>query len=161
MVYFIVLILGVLALAASIFVFIFRNILHIAAAISVLFILNSALFLALNQPTLAVIQLLIMVGGVSTYLFVGVAAIGYSKFKYTNWPALVISAAAIFGILIYGAYNSGSLAMLASHAAPQAYAANSIAQSFSSGSSVFSLYGIMIMLFGIGIGAIKLLNRLR
>ena len=161
MVYFIVLILGLLALASSISVLLFRNILHIAAAISVLFVLNSLLFLALNQPTLAVIQLLIMVGGVSTYLFVGVAAIGYSKFKYTNWPAIIISAVAIFGILFYGAYNSGSLTALASAATPHAYAANSISQSFSSGSSISSLYGVIVMLFGVGIGAIKLLNRLR
>lgn len=161
MVYFIILIFGALALISAISVFIFRNILHIAAAISVLFFLNSLLFLALNQPILAVIQLLIMVGGVSTYLFVGVAAIGYSKFKYTNWPAFIISAIAIFAIIFYGLYNSSTISAIAPSAAPQAYSANSISQSFSSNYSIFSLYSIMITLFGIGISAIKLLNRLR
>ena len=161
MIYVIGAILGGLAILSALLVFYFKRISHIAVAISALFFANSLLFLALDQPILAVIQLLIMVGGVSTYLFIGVGSAPYSRFKHVNWPALIISSIAIFVLVFYGLQESGALSSLSASALPSPYSANSIMGSFASTSSLLALYAIMIMLFGLGIGAIKLLNRLR
>ncbi|MCL4389050.1 MAG: hypothetical protein M1528_03240 [Candidatus Marsarchaeota archaeon] len=160
MIYVIGAILGVLAMLSALLVFYFKKISHIAVAISALFFMNSLLFLALNQPILAVIQLFIMVGGISTYLFIGVGSAPYSGFKHVNWPVLAISSIAIFALIFYGLQESGGLSSLSASALPGSYSANAIAGSFSSAPSLLAIYAIMIMLFGIGIGAIKLLKRL-
>ncbi|MGC8649039.1 MAG: NADH-quinone oxidoreductase subunit J [Candidatus Micrarchaeia archaeon] len=50
-----------------------KHMLHSVLFLSFLFVLNSAIFAMLNQPLLALAQLFIMVGGVSVFMFVGVA----------------------------------------------------------------------------------------
>lgn len=158
MVYVLVWVLAALMLAAASMIFVLRNVLHVAVALSLVFAINSLVFLLMGQPILAVIQLLVMIGGVSTYLFVGVASIGYSRFKHTNRPALAIIAIVIFSTITYGAYSSNAFS--AQSAAPNQYSFSSIADSFGSMSVVLALYSIAIMLFALAFGAVPVLNRL-
>ncbi len=83
------LIVSVIALAFSVLVFVFKDILHAAIALSGVFLMNSLFFIVLSQPLLAVVQLFIMVGGITTFLFVGVAAAPYSRFQVHQAPGSV------------------------------------------------------------------------
>ena len=156
----IVLILAALMIIGTLLMFAFRDVLHIAIALSVIFFVNSLAFLFLNQPLLAVIQLLIMVGGVSVYLFVGVAAASYSHFKYTDYVALAITAIAIFAIMVYGLYSSGTAGSM--HGLPNTnqFSSAQIVSSLASRYTIIALYAITIMLFLLALAAIPLLKDL-
>ena len=92
----IVAIIAVLELAAIAFIFISKSLLHSVISLTLAFVANSALFLAMQQPFLAIIQLFIFVGGISTYAIVGVASASFSKFPHTNRLAFI----AVFIILL-------------------------------------------------------------
>ena len=159
MVYPLMLILAALMLAAASLIFVLKDVLHIAVALSAVFLINSLIFLIMGQPILAVIQLLVMIGGVSTYLFVGVASAGYSKFKYTNRPLLALVAVIIFAALGYGAYASNTIAPQQSTV--NFYSFGAIASTFGSTYTILALYSVAIMMFALAFGAIPLLNRLK
>ncbi len=158
---FIVLILASLMVIGTLLIFIFRDVLHVAVALSILFFVNSLVFLLLDQPLLAVIQLLIMIGGVSVYLFVGVAAASYSNFKYTNYVALAVTAVVIFLVMLYGLYSSDTVSSI--HGLPLAnqFSSPQIISSLTSRYTIASLYAITIMLFLVAIASIPLLKDLR
>lgn len=160
MLYPIALILSALIIAAASFIFIFKDTLHIALALSAVFFVNSLIFLFINQPLLALIQLFIMVGGVSIYLFVGVASASYSHFRYTNYALLTVAFIAIFIVMVYGVYSTGAVSGPQSQA-PNTYGLGQIASSFGSTYSIMALYAITIMLFLLALGSIPLLNRLK
>lgn len=92
---FILAIVAILEFAAISFIFISRSILHSVLSLTLAFVANSALFLLMKQPFLAIIQLFVLVGGISTYALVGVASASFSKFPHTNKIAFV----AVFIIL--------------------------------------------------------------
>ena len=161
MIYLVTFAAAALIIIASALVFVFKDVLHVAVALTTVFLANSLLFLVLGQPILAIIQLFIMVGGVSTYLFVGVASASYSHFKYINYAALASLALLIFAIMAYGAVRSGTVASAGTANATNTYSSNQIASSFSSGYTIASMYAIAAMLFSLSLGAILLLNKLR
>ena len=140
-------------LASISMIFISRDVLHSVLALSAAFFFNSLLFLLLSQPLLALLQLFIMVGGISTYLFVGVAAVSYSRFKHTTYSALMILSVAFFTLLLY---NSLGVGFPAQQQNPLSSAA--ISNYLSSG--VGQLYIITFALFGIALGSILLLKRI-
>ena len=141
--------------------FVFRDVLHVAVALSFVFLVNSLIFLLMNQPLLAVIQLFVMIGGVSVYLFVGVAAASYSHFKYTNYVALGAIAITIFAILVYGMYQTGTISYAQGQPLTNSFTASQAAASLTTKYTILSLYTIALMLFLLAIGAIPLLNRLK
>jgi NADH-quinone oxidoreductase subunit J len=161
MIYLIALILAALIVIGASLIFAFKDVLHVAVALSFVFLVNSLIFLLLNQPLLAVIQLFIMIGGVSVYLFVGVAAASYSHFKYTNYIALAAVAIALFAVMTYGAYNTGTVSLAHSQALANSYSAAQVVSSLTSRYTIISLYAITLMLFLLATAAIPILNRLR
>lgn len=161
MIYLIALILAALIVIGASLIFVFKNVLHVAIALSFVFFVNSLIFLLLNQPLLAVIQLFIMIGGVSVYLFVGVAAASYSNFKYTNYIALAAVAVALFAVMTYGAYNTGTVNLAQNQTLTNSYTAIQVVTSLTSRYTIVSLYAITLMLFLLAMAAIPLLNRLR
>ena len=97
----IVILIMALEIAASIMVFVLKDIMHSALALSMLFFGNSLAFLFLSQPVLAIIQLLVMVGGISTYIFIGVSSVSYSDFRHTRYAALAALSALIFFLISF------------------------------------------------------------
>jgi NADH-quinone oxidoreductase subunit J len=146
-------IVALLEVFSAILVFIFRNILHVVLALSLLFVFNSVMFLILGQPLLALLQLFIMVGGISTYVFVGVASASYSKFKATNYKVF-----AIIYLLIFILFSARITQVSAVSLQQNAVSGSLIAQSLSS--NVGMLYLLAIMLFGTGFGSILLMRKL-
>jgi NADH:ubiquinone oxidoreductase subunit 6 (subunit J) len=146
-------ILAMLEILSAILMYVFKDILHTVLALSALFIFNSAMFLILNQPFLALLQLFIMVGGVSTYIFVGVGSGGYSKFKNTNYKILAGVYVAIFLVFSIGLINVNPILSEQNSLTPSI-----IAQSL--GQNVGLLYLIGLVLFGAGFGSIMLMRKL-
>ncbi|MDE1810449.1 MAG: hypothetical protein KGH66_00170 [Candidatus Micrarchaeota archaeon] len=141
-----------LEVISAILIFAFRNVLHSVLALSMTFLFNSVLFLALQQTMLALIQLFIMVGGVSTYIFVGVASSGLSKFKHTSFLALAIMAP----ILIV-AYAT-NLFYIGQGTAVQQNELSGPMIKASLSSDTGTLYIIAFVLFATGVSSIVLLK---
>jgi NADH:ubiquinone oxidoreductase subunit 6 (subunit J) len=146
-------ILALLEIFAACLIFIFKDMLHSVLALAFVFIFNSAMFLVMQQPLLAVMQLFIMVGGVATYAFVGVSSVNYSKFKHTNYFA--------FGIIFILLFVS--MAYRAVQAATVTTEQNTLSISLitkSLGLNIGILYLIALMLFGVGFGSILLMKKI-
>ncbi len=91
---------------SAFFVYLEDTIFKSAIALAITFTLVSLALLLLNQTVIAVLQLLIIVGGVSTYLVVAVA----SETRKRAWPtdlrifallAIIVAAASIYLIAPY------------------------------------------------------------
>ena len=64
---------AVLELISIALIVLFKDIMHSSLALASLFFMNLLVFLMLQQPLLAVVQLFVLVGGISTYMIIGVA----------------------------------------------------------------------------------------
>ena len=133
-------------------IFVFKDILHSVLALSVSFFVNSLIFLLLSQPLLALIQLFIMVGGISTYLFVGVASAPLSHFKHTSHAVLAIVSVVFFAACFY---NAAGMQL----PAPQNNALSGEAIATYLASSMGQLYMVALVLFGAALGSIALLKK--
>ncbi len=142
-----------LEVASVIAVYTLRDILHAAIALASVFFANSLLFLLMGQDLLAILQLFIMIGGVSTYIFVGVASPSFSHFKHTSYIRLAVVAALLSAALLYPLLSAGF-----SVGAPNQLSQGSISASLSS--SVEYLYFITIFVFAVSIGAVIALRKL-
>lgn len=146
-------ILTISILLLSILVFALKDVLHAAVALASLFLFNSLFFLLINQPLLAVVQLFIMVGGIATFLFVGVGSAAYSRFLHTRKFVLVVIWAALFAVLA-SALNGVSF----TSTLPQTtFWADSIASSLQSSAALF--YIMALAMFGVSLSAIILLKK--
>lgn len=145
-------IVSILGVVLAALVFAFKDILHSAVALSGVFLINSLLFIALGQPLLAVIQLFIMIGGITTFIFVGVASATYSHFKYTRLVGLAILWAVFFVIIVVpltGVQFNGQQSNV--------FGSSSIGGSL--GASVGLFYIMLFVMFGVSLGAILLLKK--
>ncbi len=158
MVYALVLVPAILMIVGTALIFVLKDTMHAAVSLAFIFILNSLIFLMLDQPLLALIQLFIMVGGVSVYLFVGVASSSYSNFKHTNYFLFAGIAIVLFAITAYGAYSSNAFQ---SYQLTNSFGISEASAAFSMSSTIISLYAITFMLFILALGSLPLLNRLR
>lgn len=147
-------IVALLEVLSAVLIFLFKDILHVVLAFAAVFVFNSAVFLLLNQPFLALLQLFIMVGGISTYIFVGVASSSYSKFKSTNYTALAVAYVVVFILLSARLVQTGPIIEQQNLLTPQL-----IMQSI--GQNAGYLYILAILLFGVGFGSIILMRKLR
>jgi NADH-quinone oxidoreductase subunit J len=86
---------------SALLIFKFRDMLHVGVALSTIFFLNAIIFLIAQQPLLAVIQLFVMVGGISTYFIIGVASLGVSRFRHVRVLPIVAFAVVIFALMAY------------------------------------------------------------
>ena len=107
------LIVAALALTGGLSVFLSRRLLHAVLALTFVFIGSAIVFAFLGEVFIALIQLFVFVGGLSTYLIVAVASEtshdGFSKARFLS--ALVIIAVGIALILAWtgtGIFPQGS-----------------------------------------------------
>ena len=144
---------ALLEIFAAILVFVFKDILHVVLSISALFAFNSMMFFILSQPLLALLQLFIMVGGISTYIFVGVASPGYSKFRNANY--LAFGLIYLLFLLVFTVKIVQINPISIQH---NFLSANMISESLAADSGL--LYFLAIMVFGTGFGSILLMKKL-
>jgi hypothetical protein len=106
----------------------------------------------LDQPLLAVVQLFIMIGGITTFLFIGVASSTYLKFKYTSVMGLAVLWTIVFIIFILP-FNYIQITPYQSNV----FSAGSIGEAL--GTSVILFYLMLLTMFGVALGAILLLKK--
>lgn len=112
---------------AGTLVFVQRRLLHAVIALAVVAAVSALIFLYLGQPLVALLQLLIFVGGLSTYLMVAVAAEEkrVSLRGTVVFTASFVLIAAVFIAVIYAlpaqAQSGASFVALAGAALPQYY----------------------------------------
>ena len=143
---------AIAALIAAAAMFMAKDILHSATALAAVFLINSMLFLLLGQPLLAVVQLFIMIGGIATFLFVGVASHTYSDFRPSNVQKLSIVWTVVFLMLLIP-LNSVQM----QQTQPNTFGFANIAYSLTVNPAIF--YLMLLTMFGIALGAIMLLRR--
>jgi len=144
--------LAVAELAAVALIFLFRDMMHSVLSLAMVFFVNSLLFLFMGQPLLALVQLFVMIGGVSTFLFVGVASAEASRFRHTSLATLVLLSAVLFVACFYRAYGmqfSEQQNVLAGGTLA-GYLATSMGQ----------MYVMALAMFGVTLGAIMILRRI-
>ena len=144
---------SIIGVLFSALVFVFKDILHSAVALAVVFIMNSALFLLLQQPLLAIIQLFIMVGGITTFLFVGVASAQAAKFRFTRIATLAVLWAVFFVVIAYPLMG----VQFQTSQQPSSFGVVGISQSLSGSSVLF--YVILSLMFSVALGAVLLLKK--
>ncbi|MGC8537944.1 MAG: hypothetical protein ACP5MZ_03095 [Candidatus Micrarchaeia archaeon] len=144
---------AVFELGSVIAVFKLKDILHAAIALASVFFANSIMFLFVGQDLLAILQLFIMIGGVSTYIFVGVASGSFSRFKHTSYVGLAAVSIILAAVLIYPLLALGSSAT-----ASNALTGSEISADMSS--SIQYLYFIVVFVFAVSIGAVIVMKRI-
>jgi NADH:ubiquinone oxidoreductase subunit 6 (subunit J) len=65
-------VIALFTIASALLVFLFRKIVHSVLALTAAFIMSAVIFLYLGQTLIALLQALIFVGGLSTYLIVAI-----------------------------------------------------------------------------------------
>ena len=143
---------SIIGLVSAALVFMLKDILHAALALSGFFLVNSLIFLIIAQPLLAIIQLFILVGGITTFIFVGVASSAYSKFKYTKVLMMLVLWFALFLVMTFPLSY-----MNISASQSNIFNSDSIAQSLSATGGIY--YIMLFMAFGVSLGAILLLRK--
>ena len=146
-------IVAVFEIASVIAVFKLKDILHAAIALASVFFANSIMFLLIGQDLLAILQLFIMIGGVSTYIFVGVASGSFSRFKHTSYIGLAVISVVLAAVLLYPLVALGSSATVSN-----ALTGSEISADMSS--SIQYLYFIAIFIFAVSIGAVIVMKRM-
>lgn len=144
--------LAVAELASVLLIFLFRDMMHSVLALSMVFFVNSLLFLLLGQPLLALVQLFVMIGGVSTFLFVGVASAGLSRFRHTSFATLAVLSAALFVVCFYRVYGA--------QFSEQQNALQAGALASYLAASVGQLYAMVFAMFCVALGAVLLLRKI-
>ncbi|MEM3019764.1 MAG: hypothetical protein QW194_00360 [Candidatus Micrarchaeaceae archaeon] len=146
-------IVAVFEIASVIAVFKLKDILHAAIALASVFFANSIMFLLIDQDLLAILQLFIMIGGVSTYIFVGVASGSFSRFKHTSYIGLAVISVVLAAVLLYPLVALGS-----SSTVSNALTGSEISADMSS--SIQYLYFVAIFIFAVSIGAVIVMKRI-
>lgn len=142
-----------ITVVSALFVFIERKLMHAVVALSSAFFGSALLFFLLGQTMIALLQLLVFVGGLSTYLTVAIAA-EEKKARMIRLPVFFAAAAAISAgmwLLL-----SGYLPQTASNAGTSFLSASASALQYSY--PVF--YVIAVLLFGATISGVMILKRL-
>jgi len=145
---------AIIAVCAALFIFKAREMAHAMVGFLMLSIAAAMVLALLNLPLLALLQLFIMVGGVSTYLFVGVSSENLSKFKHTSFPILVALSVALATVPIYKVISLYSLELQVNTLTPSLISA-------SIGNSLPLFYMLALLLFGVGIGSILMMKSFR
>ncbi len=144
---------SLITVIAAVLMFLLKDVLHIVLSLSMIFLLNSLIFLFMGQTLLAAIQIFVMIGGVSTFLFVGAASMQYSKFSYSRVAILSAMSILLFAVIAYPLTTMNFTGMAQSQ-----FNSASIAQQFEGSTPIF--YIMALTMFGVCFGAVLILRRI-
>jgi uncharacterized MnhB-related membrane protein len=142
--------LGAMLVISGIFVFVQRKLLHAVTALAAAAAVSALMFLYLDQALVALLQLLIFIGGLSTYLMVAVAA----EEKFVNMRSVASFAAAF---VLLGAVLADAVYELPA----QAYGGTGFVQLAES--AIGQYYGLILasifLLFAAAIASVLVIKR--
>lgn len=143
---------SLLAAASAIALFASKRLLHAVLALTIAFMSSALLFLYLGETFIALLQLFVFVGGLSTYLVVAVAAeSARGKFEfYIFIPLAVIFAIGLSGIAVSSGLSSQEPLMPASF----------ISASIAALTTYYPVLGmLLLLLFSAVIGSILIIRK--
>lgn len=141
----------IVAFGAALLIFKAREMAHAMVGFLMVTVAGAALLALLGLPLLALLQLFIMVGGVSTYLFVGVSSENLSKFRHTSLPVLVVLAIMLCSVPIYKISSMPGLGV-------QSNTLDSGSLTAALGGDLALFYMLAVLLFGVGIASIMMMR---
>lgn len=129
-----------------------KNLFKAAIALAILFVSVAGFILLAGQGIVALFQLLILVGGLSTYLIVAVASERESSFRHVDMR-VVAAVFVLFGALIFYAVaaNSHPLGLSAPGILPEITSAVKVYFAF--------MAAIAFLMFALAIGSVLLIKR--
>ncbi len=92
--------------ASAIMVFESKHMLHAMLSFAMFSVILAFILAFMGLPLLGLLQLFIMVGGVSTYMFVGVSSENLSNFRFVRAPLLAALAILLFAAMSYKLFIS-------------------------------------------------------
>ena len=141
-----------LAALSAICIFLLKKLSYAVIALSLVFLGSSFVFLLINQDAIALLQLLVLVGGLSTYLIVAVSTEEHqlALFKPGYFVIALISLFLSFSILFNPSF------------APQISTEQALDFAASAGAAIASGYALLYiavaMLFVVVVGAVVVLK---
>jgi NADH:ubiquinone oxidoreductase subunit 6 (subunit J) len=158
MLLFVFAVLSALAVISAYLVALERSVFHSALSLAAVFTFGSLLLLFIGQYVIALLQLFVLVGGLSVYLVVSVASEAKIPFRKASIPMLIILSVFLFALLSYymipGLYN-GTVQGLGNASSGSAIY-NEAAASLS---NMWQLVAIVLLfMFAIGIGGIVVIK---
>ncbi|MDE1865330.1 MAG: hypothetical protein KGH94_01665 [Candidatus Micrarchaeota archaeon] len=147
--------LAILSVGGALLVFRAREMSHAMIGFLAVAVSGAGLMAVLGLPLLSLLQLFIMVGGISTYLFVGVSSENLSRFRHTSLPLLVALAVLLSAVPVYRIISIGPVGTTA----PSALGSASLSSLVSSNIALF--YMLAVLLFGIGLASIIVMKEAR
>lgn len=149
----VLIIIAILEILSAVLIFRFKDMLHVGITLSVLFFFNSIVFLVAQQQLLAVVQLFVMIGGISTYFIIGVASLNLSNFKHIRIIPIVVFAVVVLLVISLPLF---SLSFSGSPNGP--ITMNTLASEFVGNIGLF--YILTLLIFAVALGSIAMFNRI-
>lgn len=140
-----------LTLVASLAVFAQKKLVHAVIALATAFLGSSLVFFLIGQTLVALLQLIVFVGGFSTYLIVAVATEEKSA-KLMRFPVFIVLSILLFAGLVF------TLQPLPQQSNQAGNFLGAAAQAFTSGYPV--LYIIATLLFAATIGGVLIIKKI-
>ncbi|MCL5419615.1 MAG: hypothetical protein M1354_01915 [Candidatus Marsarchaeota archaeon] len=142
--------LAAVTVASSLAIFIFKRLMHAVLALTSVFLGSALIILLLGQPIVALLQLFIFVGGLSTYLMVAIAA--EEKSAYISMASFIPVAVGLSLALLF--FTSRAVA-----AVPDA--GSSMAQTFPSAFQEYYpvLFAVVLLLSAAAVGSVLFIRK--
>jgi NADH:ubiquinone oxidoreductase subunit 6 (subunit J) len=136
----------------SVELFLEKELFKSALSLAIVFMSSAGLILLLGQPLVALFQLLILVGGLSTYLMVAVASSRHAEFIHSNMLVFMIAFIVLDVVFIYG---------VALQQYPGSLIAPQISQSVTLAIAQYYalIYAMVFLIFSVAIGSILLIRK--
>ncbi|MGC8694467.1 MAG: NADH-quinone oxidoreductase subunit J [Candidatus Micrarchaeia archaeon] len=147
--------LAVIDIILALSIFITKKTFHSVIFLIGIFIINSLFFMMLSQPLLALLQLIILVGGISVFMIVSVATESYKQIKISNVYKVV--ALSIFIII---ALSTIILQGFQTSTTVETNSINSTYIEAELSGNIFAIYLLVLFVFLIALGSALMLGHL-
>jgi NADH:ubiquinone oxidoreductase subunit 6 (subunit J) len=142
---------SVLMIVSSLFIFFSRRLVHAILALTTAFIGSALVFLLLGQVFVAMLQLLIFVGGLSTYLMVAIAYEEKQR-RYVSYRTFFVVAIVLVFCLYAFTYR------VVGQESPNGYGMVSAFGPALQG-YYFILFAVVVLLFAAAVGSVLFLKK--
>ncbi|MDE1827662.1 MAG: hypothetical protein KGH65_00675 [Candidatus Micrarchaeota archaeon] len=144
--------LTVVGILAAVAVLSQKSLFKSAIALAILFAVVSGYILMLGQTLISLFQLLILVGGLSTYLVVAVAAEGTINFRHVSARGFSVIFVVLAAVLIYATAMNSNASFISAPDISQEIA-------LAIGGSFGIIAAVVFLMFAVGIGSVMLIKK--
>ncbi len=142
-----------IGVGCAIALFIQKSLFKAAIALAIVFVVVAGFILLTGQFMIALFQLLILVGGLSTYLIVAVASEREASFKHINLKIFIPVFVLMAAVLIYAVFATTATTTAPTMPGILDEISNSIQNNFA------LMAAIVFLMFALAIGSIMLIKK--